>query len=75
MSLFYWFTLLTTPAIMVFPHLNEKMIALLWINEALWGLDSMRKLLFQNVQGEDAYTSAVKYLKSTAIIDMLALVP
>lgn len=76
MSGFLWLTLVTTPAIMIFPEMNLELTKYLFINEFFWFLDIVRKLLFSSpVPGEDTYTSAVKYIKSTLILDLLALLP
>ena len=75
MSVFLWFTLTTTPAIMIFNDLNDTLKNYLFLNEILWFLDIVRKLLFQNVKGQDTYTSAVKYIRSTLILDALACLP
>lgn len=75
LCIFQWFNLATTPAIMTFPEMNEQLMNYLWFNEFCWFLDIIRKLLFQSVPGEDAYNSAVKYIKSTLILDVLAFLP
>lgn len=78
-SFFLWFNVFTTPAIMVFPILNEKIGNWLWLNELIWFLEIVRKLIFQNVQdddeGEDVYNLAVAYIKSTLILDVIAIAP
>lgn len=75
MSFFLWFTLISTPAILNFADMKIALKEYLYFNELMWALDIIRKLFFPNVQGQDTYTSAVKYMKSTLIIDILALLP
>ena len=67
--------MLTTPAIMIFHEIGEELGNLLWLNELIWFFEIIRKLLFQKTEDQDAYTSAVKYIKSTLILDVLALGP
>ena len=75
MSLMLWFTLLTTPAIMLFPEINQQLQAYLWINEVFWMVDMIRKLFFRHVPNEDRYTTTAKYLKSTFVLDFFANMP
>jgi len=72
---FLWFNLVTTPAVMIFPEMTKSLMNFLYLNEFVWFLDIVRKLLFQNEAGEDTYTSAVKYIKSTLILDLISLMP
>ena len=72
---FQYFNVATTPAIMIFPELNEELMNLLWINEIFWFLDIVRKLLFQYKPGEDTYNIAVKYIKTRLWLDLIALLP
>ena len=60
---------------MVFPELGLQLMKICYVNEIFWVLDIFRKLLFANEPGQDAYTSAVRYIKSTLIIDVLATLP
>ena len=45
-SICLWFTMYTTPAIMLFPDLNESLFKLLWINEVAWIIEIIRRLIF-----------------------------
>ena len=45
MSVSLWFTLITTPAIMLFPDLKKDLFYSLWLNETFWSMDIARKLL------------------------------
>ena len=76
LSLFLWFNLYITPAIMLFPELNEKLSVVLWANEVAWVLEIVRKMFFNaEEEEEDASIAALKYIKSTLILDVLATLP
>ena len=45
MSVCLWFTLISTPAIELFPDLNKELFYILWLNETFWAMDIARKLL------------------------------
>ena len=75
MSICLWFTLATTPVIMIFPDLGPPLLKYCYVNEIFWILDIFRKLLFAHEPGQDAYASAVRYIKSTLILDVLAALP
>ena len=75
MSLMLWFTLLSTPAIMLFSEINQQLQAFLWINEVFWTIDIVRKLFFRYVPNEDRYTTTTNYLKSTFMLDLIANLP
>ena len=75
MSLCFWFTLYTTPAIMIFPELNETLIKLLWVNEVMWLLEIIRKVMFNAAEGEDCMEAALRYMRSTMILDVVATLP
>ena len=75
MSVMLWFTLITTPAIITFPDLRTTLRIYLNFNEFFWALDIVRKLFLYRKPGQDVYTSAVKYIKSTLILDLIALMP
>lgn len=51
MSASLWFTLASTPAIMVFPDLKKEVFYSLWLNETLWAMDIARKLLMAQKPG------------------------
>ena len=74
-SLCFWFTLYTTPAIMIFPELNVTLITLLWVNEVAWVLEIIRKAQFNVAEGEDPMEAALRYMKSTMILDVVATLP
>lgn len=73
LSICLWYTLITTPAIVVFPELNQSLYIGLWLNESIWLIDIFRNLLFQ--KGEDTYLSAIKYIKNRLAFDTLAILP
>ena len=75
MSLCFWFTVYTTPAIMIFPELNEILINLHWINEVVWVLEIIRKVHFNVPEGEEAMEAAMLYIKSSMILDIVATLP
>ena len=45
-SLCLWFNLYSTPAVVIFPELNDELINLLWFNEVIWLLEIIRKIQF-----------------------------
>ena len=75
MSLSQWFTVISTPAIMTFPDLNQPLFFYLWLNELTWIIDIIRKLICTTRPGMDAYAVAVRYIKTTLIFDVLATLP
>jgi hypothetical protein len=75
MSVCLWFTLLTTPAIMVFESLNDDLKYLLWLNESFWIVDIARKLVAQQKPGQDPFDAAIEYIKSTLILDIISTLP
>ena len=75
LSLCFWFTLYTTPAIMIFPELNETLMNLLWVNEVSWVVEIIRKAQFNVAEGEEAMEAAVRYMRSTMILDVAATLP
>ena len=60
---------------MIFPSLNEDLKFLLWMNEFYWICDGARKLFFQSKPGQDPYETALGYIKSTLILDVIATLP
>ena len=46
MSCILWLTLVSTPAIMIFPDINKTNKNYLFLIEFFWFLDIVRKLLF-----------------------------
>lgn len=60
---------------MIFPQINISLEKYIIVNEILWSLDIIRKLMFRRLPGMDEYTSAVKYIKSTLILDLIAILP
>ena len=46
MSCILWLTLVSTPAIMIFPDINKDNKNYLFLMEFFWFLDIVRKLLF-----------------------------
>ena len=75
LSLCFWFTLYTTPAIMIFPELNDTLFTLLWVNEAAWAVEILRKAQFNAAEGEEPMEAALRYMKSTLIFDLTATLP
>ena len=76
MCFWLWLTFASTPVEMIFPGQNVITGGgLLSVGELFWFLDVIRKLLLNSLKGEDTYTSAVRYIKSTLILDILALIP
>ena len=46
LSLCLWFTIYTTPAIMLYPELNQSLYKLLFVNELAWIIEMIRRLVF-----------------------------
>ena len=46
LSLWLWFTIYTTPAIMLYPDLNQSLYNWLFINEVAWLIEILRMLVF-----------------------------
>ena len=60
---------------MIFPELNVTLITLLWVNEVAWVLEIIRKAQFNVTEGEDPMEAALRYMKSTMILDVVATLP
>ena len=60
---------------MIFPELNETLINLLWVNEVAWVLEIVRKAQFNVAEGEEAMEAALRYMRSTMILDVAATLP
>ena len=75
LSLCLWFTIYTTPAIMLYPDLNQSLYKWLFVNELVWIIDMIRMLVFSKKKGMDRYTAAMKYIKGALIIDLIATMP
>ena len=46
LSLCLWFTIYTTPAIMLYPDLNQSLYNWLFVNELAWIIEMIRMLVF-----------------------------
>ena len=79
MSIFLWFTLLSTPFLMMYPELNDiqNLYYMLWMNELVWVLDIVRKFgdKPKKSKARDIFENAIAYMKSYLIIDLVATFP
>ena len=46
LSLWLWFNIYTTPAIMLYPELNQSLYNWLFVNEVAWLIEIIRMLVF-----------------------------
>ena len=78
MSIWLWINCITTPAMILWPEFieNKTVFYLLWFNEFIWLLDMIRKFAYQpGKQNQDTYEMAINYMRSTLILDVVALLP
>lgn len=81
-SFWQWFNLLTSPFIMLWPEISDKeehraFYYTLWLNEFIWILDIARKFFDRpkKSRASDVYENAIKYIKSTLILDVVSSLP
>ena len=84
LAFWLWFNLVSSPFIILWPTISQEeegsdktIWYLLWLNELIWILDIVRKFFDspKPMIQYDAYEVAVNYIKSTLILDVLAVAP
>ena len=79
LSVSLWFNMYSTPALILFADdLSQSLYGYFWLNELVWVLEMIRKLLFNTEASDgskDSMTAAIEYIKGTFLLDLIATLP
>lgn len=77
MTIVYWFDILMTPIIIIFPVYIDKMIFFLWATDACWICNIFVQFLTTrlDMDNRDPQEIAIRYARNGFVLDIVATLP